>query len=104
MQRERLLDYAVLFKKMVQRNKSERALYFAKNLTEVTGLDLIQQVFENGQRVYASPFTRTNFYHKRKDCTYIRGVADEDLIVFESEEEAITAGRYIKRCRKCYED
>lgn len=104
MQRERLLDYAVLFKKMVQRNKSERALYFAKNLSEVTGLDLIQQVFQNGQQVYASPFTRTNFYHKRKDCTYIRGVADADLIVFESEEEAITAGRYISRCRNCYED
>ena len=104
MQREKLLDYAVLFKKMVQRNKSERALYFAKKLTEVEGLDLLQRVFDNRSKIYASPYTRTNFYHKRKDCIYIRGVAETDLIMFDSEEAALTDGRYISRCRSCFDD
>lgn len=104
MQRERLLDYAVLFKKMVQRNKSERALYFAKNLTEVEGIDLLHQVFDNNQQIYASPYTRTNFYHLKKDCTYIRNVNEDDLIVFESEEAAISDGRYTSRCRNCFDD
>lgn len=104
MQRERLLDYDVLFKKMVQKNKSERALYFAKNLTEVEGIDLLHQVFTNVTKIYASPYTRTNFYHLRKDCTYIRNVDEDDLIVFESEEAALSDGRYTSRCRNCFEN
>lgn len=104
MQREKLLDDAVVFKKMVQKNKSEKALYFAKNLAEVKGIDLLQQVFDNKLKVYASPYTRTNFYHKRKDCKYINTVTEADLIVFESEEAAITDGRYTSRCRNCFED
>lgn len=104
MQREHLLDYAVLFKKMIKKNKSERALYFAKNLTEVVGMDLLQQVFTNHLKVYASPYTRTNFYHQRRDCMYINNIQEEDLIVFESEETAISDGRYISRCKNYFED
>lgn len=104
MQREKLLDYSVLLKKMVKKNKSERALYFAKNLTEVEGIDLLYQVFANNHQIYASPYTRTNFYHRRKDCTYIRNVKEDELIVFESEEAAISDGRYTSRCRNCFDN
>lgn len=79
MQRERLLDYNVSFKRMVQKNKSERALYFAKKLTEVEGIDLLDQVFTNNHQIYASPYTRTNFYHLRKDCKYIRNINEDNL-------------------------
>lgn len=104
MQREQLLDYTVSLKKMVQKNKSEMALYFAKNLTEVEGIDLLYQVFAEDHQIYASPYTRTNFYHQRKDCAYIRNVDENKLIVFESEEAAISDGRYTSRCRNCFDN
>jgi hypothetical protein len=102
--RERLLDYSVNFKRMVQRNKSERALYFTKNLMEVEGLDQIHQVFDSKSCVFASPYTRTNFYHKKKDCQFIRKVSQNDLIIFETEEAAKANGRYTRRCSTCFED
>ena len=105
MQREKLLDYNVSFKKMVQKNKSERALYFAKNLSEVQGLDLLLDAFNNNEtEIYASPYTQTNFYHKRKDCKYIKNVKETDLIIYTSEEDAKKGGRYTSRCRECFED
>lgn len=103
-QRERLLDYAVKFKKMVQSNKSEKALYFTKNLTEIEGLDFIERVFDKEFKIYANPYTKTNFYHKKKDCTYLSRVAESELLVFESEKEAINGGRYTSRCKRCFDD
>lgn len=113
-QREKLLDYSVDFKKMIQADKSERALYFAKNLRKVNGIESFPQIFVNndiyaGQSiksndfVYASPFTRTNFYHKDKKCRYIRNVNENELIQYENEEAAKSEGRYINRCRSCFE-
>jgi hypothetical protein len=89
---------------MVQRNKSEKALYFAKKLTETEGIDLLDHVFGDNHQIYANPFTRTNFYHLRKDCVYIRNVSEDNLIVFENEEAAISGGRYIRRCRSCFDN
>lgn len=113
-QREKLLDYSVDFKKMIQADKSERALYFAKNLRKVNGIESFPQIFVNddvyaGQSiksndfVYASPFTRTNFYHKDKKCRYIRNVNENELIQYENEEAAKSEGRYVNRCRSCFE-
>lgn len=102
MQKERLLDYSVIFKRMRKENKSERALYFAKNLREVNGMDALLDLFRKRLCVYASPYTRTNFYHKTKECQFLKNVNESDLIAFESEEEAIADGRYTNRCRFCF--
>lgn len=45
MRREKLLDYRVQFKHMPQKNKSEKALYLAKKLTEVDPIDRISDLF-----------------------------------------------------------
>lgn len=103
LQKERLLDYDVCFKKMKQKNKSEQALYFAKNLSEVNGIDAIPEVFHKDTIVYASPFTKTNFYHRKRDCKYIQNVSENDLIIFDTEADAITDGRFTSRCRNCFD-
>lgn len=102
-QKEELLDDTVRFKRMSQKNKSELALYFAKNLAETKGADCLAQVFENPkQRVYANPYTPTNFYHKTDSCKFLSRVAKEELIIFDSEEAAIKNGRFINRCKECF--
>lgn len=103
MQRERLLDYAVHLKRMYQFGKSERALYFAKNLQETESIERIPEIFCREEHIYASPFTTTNFYHRDKNCKYLRGVNQVDLIMFQNEEEAIENGRYTNRCKNCFE-
>lgn len=103
MQKEELLDDTVQFKRMRQKNKSELALYFAKNLGETKGIDCLAQAFgKPKQRVYANPYTPTNFYHKTDDCKFIRRVPKEELLIFDSEEAAIQNGRFINRCRECF--
>ena len=103
MQKEELLDDTVQFKRMRQKNKSELALYFAKNLGETKGIDCLAQAFgKPKQRVYANPYTPTNFYHKTDDCKFIRRVLKEELLIFDSEEAAIQNGRFINRCRECF--
>lgn len=63
-------------------NKSELALYFAKNLGETKGIDCLAQAFgKPKQRVYANPYTPTNFYHKTDDCKFIRRVPKEELLI-----------------------
>ena len=75
MQKEELLDDTVQFKRMRQKNKSELALYFAKNLGETKGIDCLAQAFgKPKQRVYANPYTPTNFLSKTDDCKFIRRV------------------------------
>lgn len=54
------------------------------------------------ERVYANPYTPTNFYHKTDDCKFIRRVPKEELLIFDSEEAAIQNGRFINRCRECF--
>lgn len=78
-------------------------LYFAKNLGETKGIDCLAQAFgKPKQRVYANPYTPTNFYHKTDDCKFIRRVPKEELLIFDSEEAAIQNGRFINRCRECF--
>lgn len=104
MQRERLLDYAVNLKKMFQPNKSEKALYFAKNLSETEYPEDINKAFRRTDlEVYASPYTTTNFYHRDINCQFLSGVSKEEIIVFSTEENAIDDGRYTQRCRHCFE-
>lgn len=47
--RERLLDYYVVLKRMGQKDKSENALYFAKNLTKTDGINLLDKIFTNNK-------------------------------------------------------
>lgn len=101
-QRERLLDYSVLFKRMKQINKSERALYFAKKLSETKSMETILDVFKKNNQVYANPYTRSNFYHRNRDCRFLSGIKSEDILVFETEDDAIQHGRYINRCKACF--
>ncbi len=109
-QRERLLDYDVLFKRMYQPNKSEKALYFTKSLRETDSLENLIRVFEKADfksiretdSVYANPYTITKFYHKSRNCNFLKRVKEEDIIVYRSEEEAIESGRYIQRCKNCF--
>ena len=102
MQRERLLDYKVVFKRMSQPGKSEKALYFTKNLSETESLMNIAEALEPNECVYASPYTTSNFYHRRRDCRFLADVKREDIIVFQSEKEAIDNKRYTQRCRNCF--
>lgn len=102
MKREDLLDEAVQFKRMWQKGKSERALYFAKSLSQTEGMDKLLTVFHKAAKVYANPYTQTNFYHKSLNCKYINRIRRESIIEYDSEEEAIEGGRYTRRCLFCY--
>lgn len=102
MKREDLLDETVQFKRMRQKNKSERALYFAKSLSQTESMDKLFHLFHNTTKVYANPYTQTNFYHKSLNCKYINRIRRESVIEYNSEEEAIEGGRYTRRCLFCY--
>ena len=63
MQKEELLDDTVQFKRMRQKNKSELALYFAKNLGETKGIDCLAQAFgKPKQRVVCKTHIRRQIF------------------------------------------
>lgn len=124
MQKEVLLDDKACFKRMPQPGKSEKALYFAKKLSQTEGMDQIIRVFAkekdqlsrisaqgkdqppqisaHDRCVYANPDSTRNFYHKSIACRFLTRVRREDILFFQNEEAAIAGGRFTQRCRECF--
>lgn len=100
--KERLLDYSVRLKKMRKKNKSERALYLAKRLTNTMGIGCLPILFEKNECVYASPYTSSNFYHSTRECKFLKSVPAEEIVVYEDEDKAICEGIYTARCKECF--
>lgn len=108
--REHLLDYEVVLKKMKKPNKSEKAIYLAKNLAETISITRLDTLFAKtntepkgiSTTVYANPYTKTSFYHKIRECKYLENVSENEIIIYGSETEAIAAGRFINRCKNCF--
>lgn len=101
-QKEDFYSGEVQFKRMSQPNKSEYALYWAKPLRHLKEIQKIDQAVIKDERVYVSKFTTRNFYHKEKSCRFLNGIAEEDMIIFGDEKEAIRDGRYVRRCFNCF--
>ncbi len=102
--KEELYSGDVQFKRMIKRDKSECALYWAKRLIYLKQMSMLNQAVIVDRRVYASRHTTREFYHKDRNCIYINNVADEDIYTFNDENEAVRGGRFTKRCLRCYHE
>jgi hypothetical protein len=99
--KEDLLNSSVILKRMPKKDKSEKALYFAQKLIKVKRMVELSKCFEN-KKVYANPYTSTDFYHSTPNCKYLKKLSKDEIIVFSSEEEAKHNGRYTTRCKECF--
>lgn len=102
--KEQMYSGDVKLKRMKQEGKSEQALYWAKRLTNLRKMEDVEDAVISSLEVFASPYTKTSYYHKSKNCSFLDGIRDEEIVKFKCEEDAIAKGRYTCRCKKCFND